>query len=84
MYRLIVDHKDPQPMKTSFLVFPPVITIFPDVKHSKTTGELHGLKISPGNIVFWYVQNVFMSSYMLHMSSFCPSLRGTAVLATIF
>jgi hypothetical protein len=38
-----VGHSLAHPVNTSSMVLPPVITIFPEKKHSKTTGELSGL-----------------------------------------
>lgn len=60
------------------------MTILPDVKHKSTTGEFTGRKIKPGNIVFWNVHSVFISSYILCTSSTAPSAHGTVAFATMF
>eukprot|EP00961_Rhodomonas_salina_P137048 1843677-Rhodomonas_salina.1 len=60
------------------------MTIFPDWKHSSTTGERTGRKMSPGNMFFWNVHRLFMREYMRSMSSFSPGCSGIEALATMF
>ena len=50
MKPLRMGHSLLQPENTSSMVLPPVITIFPEKKHNRTTGEDSGLNIRPGNI----------------------------------
>lgn len=53
---LSVGHRRSHPAYTSSMFLPPVMTIFPEKKQRSTTGESCGLKMSPGNILRWYVQ----------------------------
>lgn len=83
MKRLSVGHRRLHPLKTSSIVFPPVITIFPEKKQSSTTGDASGRNISPGNILRWYVQLSAICAYMAWRSSVPPS-TGTSTCATMF
>lgn len=42
MKLLRTGHSLPHPVNTSSMFFPPVITIFPEKKHSRTTGDDSG------------------------------------------
>lgn len=75
MNRCSVGHKRCHPLNTSSMVFPPVITIFPEKKHNKTTGDDPGRYINPGNILRWYVQFSAICEYMACRSS-DPPLTG--------
>jgi hypothetical protein len=65
------------------MVLPPVMTIFPEKKHSSTTGEHSGLYINPGNILRWYVQFNAICAYMACRSRH-PPCTGISTCATMF
>ncbi len=78
-----VGHSRFQPEYTSSMVLPPVMTILPEKKHSRTTGEDSGRKMSPGNILRWYVQFRAIWAYMPCRSR-NPSPIGISTCATMF
>ncbi len=65
MNRFRIGHSLFHPAYTSCIFLPPVMTIFPEKKHRRTTGDDSGLKIRPGNIFRWYVQLIAICEYML-------------------
>lgn len=69
----MVGHSLRHPSVTSRTVRPPVMTTLPEKKHSSTTGDACGRKMSPGNMFFWYVQCRFSRVY-LRACSFSSSL----------
>lgn len=83
MNRLSVGQRRFQPLNTSAMVFPPVMTTLPEKKHSRTTGEDSGRYISPGNILRWYVQLSAISVYMAWRSN-VPPFTGISTCATMF
>ena len=78
-----IGHSRLHPVNTSCMFFPPVMTILPEKKHRRTTGEASGRYIRPGNIFRWYVQFSAILAYIACRSRLPPWI-GISTCATMF